>query len=110
MTCMRAFAALLILGLLLALGACSATSGGSAAVSAVVADTQQACVTISPALQAAASSSNAQVAAIAGYANAVCGPLAAGAVPPTVNASTPTWLGSLGGMISALLPIAVKLL
>ena len=93
---------------LLALGACSAAQ--QAQTSTVIQEAQQACVSISPALNAAAGSTNTTVQSIAGYANAVCGPLASGAAPATVNSSTPTWLGSLGGMISALLPVAVALL
>lgn len=102
---MNKFIASLGLCGLLVLGACTA-----AQVSNTVAETQQACITISPALNAAAQSSNATVLSVASYANAVCGPMAAGSVPPNVNSSTPTWLGTIGGMLQALLPMAITLL
>lgn len=90
------------------LAGCSATQ--QAQTTQAIQEAQQACVSISPALNAAAGSTNATVQSVAGFANSVCGPLAAGSVPATVNSTTPTWLGSLGGMISALLPVAISLL
>lgn len=75
-----------------------------------VALAQQACVTVQPVLTAGAASGNATAQEIAGYGNAVCGPLAAGSVPATVNSNSPTWLGSLGGMIETLLPLAVSVI
>jgi hypothetical protein len=36
--------------------------------------------------------------------------LAVGSVPPTVDANTPQWLGSLAGMLKVLAPIALSLL
>ena len=83
---------------------------GAGAISSAIVATQQACVTIAPALQAASVSGNPTAQSIGQYGNAVCGPLAAGAVPATVDSSTPTWLGTLGGMIKVLLPLAALLL
>jgi len=82
----------------------------SAQVSTAVAEAQQACVSVGPLLAAGAASGNATAQSVAGYGNAVCGPLAAGSVPATVNSSTPTWLGSLAGIIQAVLPVAIGLL
>jgi uncharacterized membrane protein YadS len=76
----------------------------------VVSQAQQACVTVQPILNAASAVADPRVQSIVGYGNAVCGPLAVGSVPPTVDANTPQWLGSLAGMLKVLAPIALSLL
>lgn len=78
---------------------------------AVVANVQQACVSVQPLLAAGSSPVAPQTAQrIASYGNAVCGPIMAGSMPPTVNSTTPTWLGSLAGMLQVVLPVAAALL
>jgi hypothetical protein len=75
-----------------------------------VAQAQQACVTVQPILNAASAVADPRVQSIVGYGNAVCGPLAVGSVPATVDANTPQWLGSLAGMLKVLAPLALSLL
>ncbi len=80
-------------------------------VASTVSSVQQACVSVQPALAAGAASGIPQARDIAGYGNAVCGPvMGGGAVPASVDASTPAWLGSLAGMLKVILPLAVGLL
>ena len=86
------------------------TAQQAARVSSVVADAQQACVQVAPILTAAAVVADPKVQSILGYANAVCGPLAAGVAPPTVDGNTPQWLGQIAGMLKVLAPIALSLI
>jgi hypothetical protein len=79
-------------------------------VTTTVAATQQACVMVRPWLDAALVVPDPRVQVIVSYGNAVCGPLAVGSVPATVDANTPAWLGELGGMLKVLAPIALMLL
>lgn len=97
---------LLAIAALCALAACAQ----SGAPPDVVGQARQACVSVAPVLNAAAAVADLRVQSIVGYGNAVCGPLAVGSVPPTVDAGTPQWLGSLAGMLKVLAPIALSLL
>lgn len=100
---MRRFAAAFAL---LLLAAC----GGAPQPGGIVAAAQQACVQIAPVTQAAAVVPDPKVQSIVGYANAFCGPMAAGAVPATTDDNTPQWLGQLAGMLKVLAPVALSLL
>lgn len=70
----------------------------------VIAAARQACTSIGPVFLAASLVRDPKVQSIVSYADAVCRPLAAGVVPPTVDSNTATWLGSLAGMIRVLVP------
>ena len=70
----------------------------------VIAAARSACVSLGPLFQTASLVPDARVQSIVGYFNSVCGPLSVGAVPPTVDGNTATWLGSLAGMIRVLVP------
>ena len=85
----------------IALAACS--PGQQKQAADVVALAQQACGTIGPIVQMASLFPDPRVTSIVGYANSVCGPLAVGAVPATIDANTPAWLGDLGGMLKVLI-------
>lgn len=89
-----------------------ATAGCSAMTtpSSTVAQAQQTCVTISPSVTAASLVPDARVQSIVGYANAFCGPLAAGVIPSTVDSNSSAWLGGLVGMLRVLAPVALSLL
>jgi hypothetical protein len=100
---MRRVLALAALGILASCALADAPAG-------TVAQAQQACVTVQPILSAASAVPDPRVQSIVGYGNAVCGPLAAGIVPATVDANTPQWLGSLAGMLKVLAPLALALL
>jgi hypothetical protein len=97
----------LIGGLALALAA-SACSPGQ--VTTTVTEAQRACVTIAPIVAGAAVMPDPRVQSIVGYANAFCGPLAAGVTPATLDSNTPQWLGHLAGMLIVLAPVALSLL
>lgn len=87
------------------LTACSGTTPSS-----VITDAQRACVQVAPIVQAASAVPDPRVTSIIGYANAVCGPLAAGVPPATLDTNTPQWLGSLAGMLKVLAPVVLSLL
>lgn len=93
-----------------AIALCALASCSQLAGSGIVAQAQQACVTVQPILNAASVVGDPRVQSIVGYGNAVCGPLAAGQAPASLDANTPTWLGDLGGMLKVLAPIAISLL
>jgi hypothetical protein len=95
------------LGALLSLGACG---GITPKLSTLAADAQQACVQVAPVLAAASAVLDPRVQSILGYANAVCGPLATGTTPATLDTNTPQWLGQLAGMLKVLAPVALSLL
>src|SRR5580765_8430888 len=77
--------------------------------SGVVQSAQQACISIQPQMAAASLISDPKVQSIVGYANAMCGPLASGMIPSTVDSNTSTWLGSLSGMLKVIAPIALMM-
>lgn len=100
---------LIAFALAVALSACSASQ--TPKVTTIVDEARVACTQIAPTLAAASQLSDARVQSILSYANAVCAPLAANAPPPaTLDANTSTWLGTLGGMLKVLAPIALSLL
>lgn len=103
----RAGLACVIAGGLVSLSSCA---GLAPASSGLVAQAQSACVSVAPVVQAASVVADSRVQSIVGYANAFCGPLAAGSVPSTLDANSSPWLGSLAGMLKVLAPVALSLL
>lgn len=88
----------LVAALALSLSAC----GGGVKLSSLIDDAKAACSQIAPILSVASLVPEPRVQSIIGFANSMCGPLSAGAVPPSLDANTPQWLGQLGGMLKAL--------
>jgi hypothetical protein len=78
-------------------------AGCSAQQSAdIVGAAQKACGAASPVLAAAALVPEPRVQAILGFAEAMCRPLAAGAVPATLDGNTASWVA---GLVQQLRPL-----
>ena len=94
------------ISLTLILAGCAGTAPSLIASIPGAQQATEVCQSMAPLVQRGSVAADPKARNLASYANSVCTPLSAGAVPPTVNTTTPQWLTIIGDGLKVALMVA----